>query len=221
VFLTANETFLNGSVQQISRPGFTGAVIEESDMRPSSLYQSLTSFPSLTTLVGTLPTRQLLSFWGAIFCMFAMVGFSMDLLEKGREPIVLLAMNVVSSGAFLTLIVRLSLPVRKGRLAVAIVGYLVFALVVNRAFPLLPDAPPGRLTLDAIGIIATMTVGYTMFLHFINSTAARYLRAQAEIAVARDIHRVLVPAVDCRIGTYEFLDARTPVVTSAATWWTW
>ena len=174
-------------------------------MRSPSLYQSLTSFPSLTTLVRTLPTRQLLSLWAAIFSTFAMVGFTMDIVNKGREPNVLLAINVVSWGAVSILYAWLSLPVRKGHLAAAVVGHVVFVVVVNRAFPLLPDTPPGRLTVDAVGIIAAVSVGYTMFLRFINSTAARYLQAQAEIAVARDIHRVLVPAVDCRIGTYEFL----------------
>jgi hypothetical protein len=160
-----------------------------SDMRSPSRYQStflegFVTLTSLTSLVGTLPTRQLLSLWMAVFSTFSMVGFSMDLLNEGRQPIVRLAMNAVSSGAFLTLFLRLSLPVRKGRLAVAIVSYLVFTFLVNRAFPLLPEAPPGRLRLDAFGIIAALIVGYTMFLYFINSTAARYLRAQAEIAVS-------------------------------------
>ena len=50
-----------------------------------------------------------------------------------------------------------------------------------------------------------MTVGYVCFLRFINVTGARYLRAQAEIALARDIHRVLVPDVEKRIGDFEFL----------------
>ena len=58
---------------------------------------------------------------------------------------------------------------------------------------------------DAIGLIVTVTTGYTFFLTFISMTATRYLRAQAEIAIASDIHRVLVPAVDKRIGNFEFL----------------
>ena len=160
---------------------------------------------SLTTLVRTLPTRQLLSLWAAIFSTFLMVGFSMDVINNGRQPLVLLAISVVSWGAFSILYARLSMPVRMGRLAAAMAGHLIWVVVVNRTFPLLPDAPPGRLTFDAVCIVATMMIGYALFLRFINSTAARYLLARAEIAVARDIHRVLVPAVDCRIGSYEFL----------------
>ena len=180
-------------------------------MRSPSRYQShalwegWVTLPSLTTLVRTLPTGQLLSLWAAIFSTGLMFGFSTDLLLEGREPIVRLAMNVVSSGAFFIFYLLFSLPVRIWRIAAVTAGHVVFIIVSSRAFPLLPDAPPGRLTLDAVGIFATMIVGQTMFLHFINGTAARYLRAHAEIAVARDIHRVLVPAVDCRIGTYEFL----------------
>ena len=49
---------------------------------------------------------------------------------------------------------------------------------------------PGRLTLDAVGIIVTVVFAYTSFLRFITVTATRYVRAQVEIDLARDIHRV-------------------------------
>ena len=71
-----------------------------SRFQSDALWDNWVTLPSLTTLVRTLPTRQLLSLWTAIFSTGLMVGFSMDLLLEGREPIVRLAMNVVSSGAF-------------------------------------------------------------------------------------------------------------------------
>jgi serine phosphatase RsbU (regulator of sigma subunit) len=163
------------------------------------------ALPSLTSLVRTLPTGQLLSLWAAIVSTFSMVGFSMDLMHEGREPTMRLAMNVVSMGALSIPYTLFSLPLRMWHLAAVLAGHLAFLAVLSWAFPLLPDAPPGRLILDGIGIIATVMIGYTMFFYFINSTAARYLRVQAEIAVAHDIHRVLVPAIECQIGIYEFL----------------
>ena len=156
-----------------------------SRFQSDALWDNWVTLPSLTTLVRTLPTHQLLSLWTAIFSTGLMVGFSMDLLLEGREPIVRLAMNVVSSGAFFIFYFLFSLPVRIWRIVAVTAGHLVFITVSSRAFPLLPDAPPGRLTLDAVGIFATMLVGQTMFLHFINVTAARYLRAQAESGCAR------------------------------------
>jgi hypothetical protein len=174
-------------------------------MRSPSLYQAWISLPFLTTLVRTLPPRQLLSLWAAVASTFSMFGFAADLLDEGRQPIALLVMNVVSMGAFSLFYLRFSLPIQVWRLAVAVAVHLVYFTVASRMFPLLPDTPPERLMLDAIGVITTVVIGYTMFFYFINTTAARYLEAQAEIAVARDIHRVLVPAVERRIGTYEFL----------------
>jgi serine phosphatase RsbU (regulator of sigma subunit) len=165
----------------------------------------MVSLPFLTTLVRTLPARQLLSFWAAIVSTFLMLGFSLDLLDQGRAPIVRLVMSVVTLGTLSILYVRFSLPLRIWRLAAVLAVHIAFLITVSRVFPLLPNTPPGRLTLDGIGILVTAMAGYTMFLYFINSTAARYLQAHAEIAVAREIHRVLVPAVDRRIGPYEFL----------------
>jgi serine phosphatase RsbU (regulator of sigma subunit) len=43
-----------------------------------------------------------------------------------------------------------------------------------------------------------------------NGTAARYLRARAEIELARQIHQVLVPAVSMTIGEFEFAGFSVP-----------
>jgi hypothetical protein len=64
--------------------------------------------------------------------------------------------------------------------------------------------PPGRLVLDAIGTLVVITIGSTMFIWFMNVTATRFLRAQAELAVAQEMHRVLVPSIAHTIGGYEF-----------------
>jgi hypothetical protein len=36
-----------------------------------------------------------------------------------------------------------------------------------------------------------------------NVTATRYMRARTELAVAHEMHRVLVPPIACTIGEYE------------------
>jgi hypothetical protein len=170
----------------------------------------------LPELVRALPARQLIYFWAAIFSTFAMVGFVLDISASGRQPATLLALNVVSSGLFaigyavMTIDepdnwAALGMPTLRWRYAALVGIHLTFLIGVPRLFTSLPSAPPGRLALDGVGITLTVTAGYTFFLRFINVTAARYLRAQAEITIARDIHRVLVPAVDRRIGDFEFL----------------
>jgi hypothetical protein len=160
---------------------------------------------SLPELVRALPQRQLLSLWLAIFSTFAMIGFALDILGQGRQPAMLVALNVVASGLISVGYAIASMPMRPFGYAAMVAVHITYVLVVPRLFRFLPAAPPGRLTIDAIGIILTVTVSYISFLRFITVTATRFLRAQAEIAIARDIHRVLVPSVDTRIGNFEFL----------------
>jgi sigma-B regulation protein RsbU (phosphoserine phosphatase) len=166
---------------------------------------SFLSSGSLPQLVRTLPPRQLLYLWIAIFSTFAMLGFVLDILARGRQPVALLALNVVASGLFAVGYGIALTRVRRGWFAVMLTAHFVYLLLIPRLFQLLPATSSGRLLVDAIGTIVTVTIGYSYFLRFISVTGTRYLRAQAEIDIARDIHRVLVPAVSTRIGGVEFL----------------
>jgi sigma-B regulation protein RsbU (phosphoserine phosphatase) len=134
-----------------------------------------------------------------------MLGFVLDILARGRQPVALLALNVIASGLFAVGYGITLTRVRRGRFAVMVTAHLVYLLVIPQLFQLLPAAPPGRLLVDAIGTIVTVTTGYSFFLRFISVTGTRYLRAQAEIDLARNIHRVLVPKVNMQIGGMEFL----------------
>jgi len=164
--------------------------------------------------VRALPPRQLLPLWIAIFSTFSMVGLALDIISLGREPAPLLVLNVVASGLLALGYAVVSLPVRGSIVsdrtrpwgyAVMVGIHILYAVVIPRAFELLPTAPPGRLVIDGAGTIVAAATGYSGFLWFISVTGGRYLRAQAEIALARDIHRVLVPQVATRIGDFEFL----------------
>jgi sigma-B regulation protein RsbU (phosphoserine phosphatase) len=155
-------------------------------------------------MIRTLPARQLKFFWLAIFSTFSMFGFVLDIMARGRQPAVLLVMNGVASGTLSILYAIASMPARRARYLAVLTAHLAYAFLVPRAFGLLPAAPPRRLLLDAIGIMATVLTGYSMFLRFINITAARYLRAETEIEVAHRIHQVLVPAIERQVGAYEF-----------------
>ena len=152
-----------------------------------------------------LPAQHLRYLWLAIFSTFAMLGFVLDILTRGRQPITLLALNVIFSGLFAVGYGLASMPMRKWGYAAMVAAHMTYVFVIPRLFTLQASGSPGRLTLDAVGIIVTVVFGYTSFLRFITVTATRYVRAQVEIDLARDIHRVLVPAVEKRIGDFEFL----------------
>jgi len=52
----------------------------------------------LRELLRTVPPRQLVPFWSAIFFTFAIIGFSLDLLARGRYPLPLLVLHVIGLG---------------------------------------------------------------------------------------------------------------------------
>ena len=160
---------------------------------------------SLADLVRALPARQLIYFWLAIFSTFSSLGFVFDVLASGRQPATQVALNVFACGLLAVGYALLALPRQRWGYVAMIVAQLAYVIMVPGLFTPLPAAPPGRFVLDAVGMIVTVTTGYTCFLAFISLTATRYLRAQAEIAIASEIHRVLVPAVEKRIGDFEFL----------------
>jgi phosphoserine phosphatase RsbU/P len=165
---------------------------------------------SLPQLIRNTPARQLAYFWLAIFCTFAALGFAPDMLARGRQPAAFLALNVIASGLFAVAYAAASMPVRPAAYTVLAPLHAAFILFAPRLFALNAVTPPHRLPFDVSGMMLTVVAGYVCFLRFINVTAARYLRAQAEIALARDIHRVLVPAIDTRIGDFEFFGWSLP-----------
>jgi hypothetical protein len=57
--------------------------------------------------------RQLIYLWLAIFFTFAMIGFALDILTRGRQPTMLLVFNVLFSGLFAVGYAIVSMPMRR------------------------------------------------------------------------------------------------------------
>jgi len=165
---------------------------------------------SLRELMRTVPPRQLVPFWGAIFFTFAIIGFSVDVFQRGRRPLPMLVFVVISLGLLGVATVYWEINQRRRLVVVAAFANVLLLSILNRVFPLQEAPDPRRLTLDASGMLASVIVAFWLFFNFIGGTVARYLRAQAEIALARDIHRVLVPVVTAAHGEYEFFGFSKP-----------
>jgi len=165
---------------------------------------------SLRELMRTVPPRQLVPFWGAIFFTFAIVGFSVDVFQRGRRLLPMLVFVVISLGLLGVATVYWEINQRRRLVVVAAFANVLLLSILNRVFPLQEAPDPRRLTLDASGMLASVIVAFWLFFNFIGGTVARYLRAQAEIALARDIHRVLVPVVTAAHGEYEFFGFSKP-----------
>jgi serine phosphatase RsbU (regulator of sigma subunit) len=70
--------------------------------------------------------------------------------------------------------------------------------------PLTGEALRARLAQDVNGSTTAIVVSFVLLSHLFRREGTRYVQAHAEIALARDIHRLLVPRIAQRIGRFDF-----------------
>jgi sigma-B regulation protein RsbU (phosphoserine phosphatase) len=63
---------------------------------------------------------------------------------------------------------------------------------------------------DEIGCIFTILLGYFFFIRFIKNQGLHYFRVQAEIELAQEIHRSLVPPIAVSTSQHEFYGMSVP-----------
>jgi len=137
--------------------------------------------------------------WGAVFCLFSAVGD--------------LALTVLLTGVVAVAWV-IALTRHPGFLIAAIPLFVISIARGGEDDPRLPD-PDGdllcaierRLEIDAAGITLGVVGGYVCFVLFVAREGKRHLRVEAEMSLAREIHRIVAPPIERRIGRFEFYGA--------------
>ena len=177
-------------------------------------FRHLRRWTSLQSLVQTLPLAQLAPLAAAIFTLFSILGPVTDVIAGARQPAVVVLGNTLLSGAIALGYAFGSMRRNWWLLGAAIalqIAWIASVGLIAAGFPLLAaERVPGRMKFDGVLTLLLVVSSYSCFLWFINRTAARYLRAQAEIVLAREIHRVLVPAVRTTIDGFEFAGFSIP-----------
>ena len=147
-------------------------------------------------------------FLAAVFFLFVPAGLLTDIPQLGANGTVRLLASSLVSGA---LAVAYVVVLREwpSRLPFLIAAHVAVIVWFDRIFgapgvALLGAALHTRLVIDVNIATTSITAGFLLFSHVIRIEGTRYGRVHAEIALARDIHRLLVPAVDQRIGRFEF-----------------
>jgi serine phosphatase RsbU (regulator of sigma subunit) len=160
-------------------------------------------------LVAAMPARALAPGAAAIFLLFSMMGFLVDVMAGGTMPPALIASNVLFSGV-LALLYAYGALVHWSGTAIAVPIQIVYWRVMPRLFPE-AGIPPVldrahlRLRFDALAVIICISVSYALFRIFVTTSGRKFLDTQAEIRLAHEIHAVLVPPIDTRIGEYDFV----------------
>lgn len=171
------------------------------------------------TFWKTIPRTSLITFLLGVFFMFGILGFASDIGEMGRQTPLRLLLNVLISGIFPVLYAASGFALRKQFWKVLVPLFVVHLALINWLAVLLPDPPlaaenlarlQSRLSFDAAAVAIAVAVGYSSFLYATITEARRYFRVHAEIELAAEIHRVLVPAIDAKLGGFEFYGYSLP-----------
>jgi hypothetical protein len=179
-------------------------------MRPKSFWKTVPRSSRVVFLLG-------------VFCIFSTIGFASDILEMGRESTPHFVLGVLLSGMFSTSYALAGFILRKQFWKAFVPLFAVHFVLMFALGHWLPPGPEpaqmnaadiarlnGRLAIDATATVVAVALGYACFLYATITEGRRYFREHAEIELAAEIHRVLVPAIETTLGAYEFYGRSSP-----------
>jgi serine phosphatase RsbU (regulator of sigma subunit) len=178
---------------------------------------------TIKTYWKSVPRKSLVGFMLGVFLLFSAIGFASDITEMGRQPMLRYMMSILLSGIFPVFYAFAGFALRRQAWRAILPIFAVHFVLMNVLTNVLPSSPQAaqmgpadiallhrRLSLDAIAIMAAVGLGYGCFLYVSITEFRRYFRLHAEIELAGEIHRVLVPTIDTKIGGFEFYGKSLP-----------
>jgi hypothetical protein len=168
--------------------------------------------------IANLPPRARRLLYLAVFCTFFSLGFIVDLLQPTIESPLRVLFTAASTGLVAVGFVYVG-AYHPRWFPLAMLGMLT--LTFGNAFllnqdpgMLLSDAPPRavrvKLLLDGLGCLVGFVASYTFFMAFIGMETQRHARVVAEMELAREIQRLLVPTIARVEGRFEFYGLAVP-----------
>ena len=92
-------------------------------------------------------------------------------------------------------------------LPVLVLAHILLSMELTqlaRTAPLAGAALESRIRADTNMVVASLIASFVLLSNFVQREGSRDVRAHTEIALARDIHRLLVPTLARRVGCFEF-----------------
>lgn len=141
-------------------------------------------------------------------------------MGMGLQPIARYLVSIVLFGVFAIFYATCGFMLRGRYLTLILPMVLVEIVVIGQVLRSIPTPKQmgpadishlqNRLTLDASLMIGGMVLAYVCFIYLFISEGRRYFGVHAEMELASDIHRVLVPRIETTIGSFEFYGRSLP-----------
>jgi serine phosphatase RsbU (regulator of sigma subunit) len=162
----------------------------------------------------TMPVRSQLLFFIGTFFLFLPTGLLTDVSALGRTPVARLVASSVLAGGVTIVYILVARYSRKWWTA-AIPIHIAASMALNRALgplgpPLVGHALQERLSADVGISVLSLVASFIVLTAFVRAEGGRYGRLRAEIELARQIHRVLVPPLSARLAGIEIRGVSAP-----------
>jgi len=164
----------------------------------------------------SVPRSAVAIFAGAVFSLFAALGFVTLMTETNRLPKSQMILTVLLCGGFAVLYAMVSIRRKYKILPVLFIaqmaGFNWVAYLFRHNVALVPkdSEMAAQLHLLGVGGIFTLIAGYALFLIFFSQEGERFFRTHTEITLARELHQALVPEIHQTIGPFEIYGASIP-----------
>jgi len=152
----------------------------------------------------------------AVFCLFAAVGLLALLMHTDRVSGGKILLRVLLSGGFAIGYAGFAMARRFRLFPVLIVAQVIVENVVGRmsgasqSLVNQPDVLQRQLVLLASLAMIGVIIAYSVMIHVAQLEGRRYFEARAEIALASEIHKSLVPPLNLSAGGFEIYGASVP-----------
>lgn len=169
------------------------------------------------------PRRASFLFFAGVFLLFAVIGIANDIAQMGRTPVLTAVLVTVITALFAIGYAVVGFALRKNAWKAVVPLFILNFIVVNAIAALIPSVPASaamgapqlarlhnRMIFDAIAAGACVMLGYICFLYVTVTEGRRYLRARAEIELAAEVHRLLVPEIETKMDGFEFYGRSSP-----------
>lgn len=186
-------------------------------MRRTTLFEKLFRTPvSRQRFIywQTLPLRRLAFLLLAIFCLFGMVGFIVDLFALGQKPLLSVILWTAFTGLmgilYLLILTRkpryILVPITihlLGSRAVAALNHALSALMVR------PSIDSG-VKASALAVLILSAAACIFFLLFVQGEGRHAVRIQTELSLAQGIQQTLVPVIEKQFPRFEIYGISVP-----------
>lgn len=160
-----------------------------------------------SSFLRVLPIKRWALLFLAIFFLFSMFGFLIDMFGLGHKPLMVALAWTLFTG--LIAVVYLLVLAKAPRLLIAAIALHLFGswllnLVIHRyAVGLTHLSIDHAIRLDSIASLLLSLAACICFLLFIQTEGRRALQLQTELSLAHEIQRTLVPCVQVRTDQCE------------------